>query len=195
MTQTPATEPGCIDRFGLLAFARRVRSFRAEKRGVAAIEFGLIAPFMIALWLGSIELSQTVSIDRKVSHSASALADLITQQTNLTAGEMSDIMDATQAILAPHDANNLSIEIAGVRIDGNGATEVLWSEARNGAAPATGGTYAIPSALLIPNSFLVAANLSYTHTPAVAQAITGSIELSDAFYLRPRRSDTISYNP
>lgn len=195
MTQAPTPEPCNIDRFGLLAVARRVRSFRAEKRGVAAIEFGLIAPFMIALWLGSIELSQGVSADRKVSHAASALADLITQQNNLTSAEMQDIMNATEAIMAPFDPTNLTIQIAGVQIDGDGATEVLWSEARNGAAPATGGTYAIPSALLIPNSFLVAANLSYTHTPAVAHTISGSIELSDAFYLRPRRSDTISYNP
>jgi Flp pilus assembly pilin Flp len=66
--------PACqADRFGLLKVARRIRSFRREKRGVAAIEFAMIAPFMIALWLGSLELSQGVSVDRKVSHAASAL--------------------------------------------------------------------------------------------------------------------------
>lgn len=195
MTQKQETQKLDADRFGILKVARRIRSFRAEKRGVAAIEFGFIAPFMIALWLGSIELSQGVSADRKVSHAASALADLVTQQTNLTGDEMDDIMDATLAIIAPFDPNNLAIQVAGVEIDGDGATEVLWSEARNGTAPATGGTYAIPDALLIPNSFLVVANLSYTHTPAVSHVIDGSIELTDVFYLRPRRSETIGYDP
>lgn len=195
MSQKQTIEPCNKDRFGLLKVAHRIRSFRTEKCGVAAIEFGLIAPFMIALWLGSIELSQGVSADRKVSHAASALADLVTQQTNLTGGAMDDIMDATQAIIAPFDPDNLTIQVAGVEIDGDGATEVMWSEARNGTAPATGGTYEIPNALLIPNSFLVVANLSYTHTPAVSHVINGSIELEDVFYLRPRRSETISYAP
>lgn len=183
------------DRFGLLKVARRIRSFRREKRGVAAIEFAMIAPFMIALWLGSLELSQGVSVDRKVSHAASALADLVTQQTSLTGDEMNDIMDATQAIMAPFDVGNLSIQIAGVEIDDQGATEVQWSESRNAAAPSVGGTYAIPGPLLIPNSFLVVANLTYSHTPATMHAITQTIELSDDFYLRPRRSETIEYNP
>ncbi len=183
------------DRFGILKVARRIRSFRREKRGVAAIEFAMIAPFMIALWLGSLELSQGVSADRKVSHAASALADLITQQTNLTGAEMNDIMDATQAIMAPFDIANLTIQVAGVQIDDQGATEVMWSESRNGAAPSVGGSYAIPGPLLIPESFLVVANLTYSHRPATSHTITGTIELSDDFYLRPRRSETIGYNP
>lgn len=183
------------DRFGLLKFYRRIRSFRKEKRGVAAVEFALIAPFMIALWLGSIELSQGVTIDRKVSLASSALADLVTQQTILTGAEMNDIMDATSAILMPYDTGNLSIQIAGVEIDENGNTRVEWSAARNGAAAAIGGTYAIPPALLLPDSFLVVAQLSYVHTPATAQVISGSITLTDEFFLRPRRLDPITYNP
>jgi Flp pilus assembly protein TadG len=178
-----------------LAGCRRIRSFRRNGKGVAAIEFGLLAPFMIAMWLGSIELSQGVSADRKVSHASSALADLITQQTNLTAVELDDIMDATQAIMMPFNVNNLSIEVAGVRIDANGDTEVMWSETRNGTAPAVGGTYAIPAPLVIPDTFLVVARLAYSHTPATAKVITGAIELTDDFFLRPRRSDEITYTP
>lgn len=183
------------DRFGLFKVARRIRSFRGEKRGVAAIEFAMIAPFMIALWLGSAELSQGVSADRKVSHAASALADLVTQQPNITGDELNDIMDATQAIMMPFDVGNLSIKIAGVEIDEDQATEVVWSASRNGTAASAGESYPIPDALLIPNSFLIVAELDYTHTPATSQAITGDITLSDTFILRPRRSEVITYNP
>lgn len=184
-----------MDRFGLLKVARRIRSFRKEKRGVAAMEFALIAPFMIALWLGSIELSQGVSADRKVTHAASVLADLVTQQNNVTGQQLDNIMDATQAIMMPFDVGNLTIQVAGVQIHDDGATEVMWSKARNGTAPAMGGTYEIPAPLLIPNSFLVAANLTYAHTPATSHTITGTINLSDNFFLRPRRSQTITYSP
>jgi Flp pilus assembly protein TadG len=182
------------DRFGLLKVGRRIRSFRKEKRGVAALEFALIAPFMIALWLGSAELSQGFTIDRKVSQASSVLADLVTQQSNITGAEMNDFMDATMAIMMPYNVNNLSIEIAGVSIDNDGATRVEWSETRNGSAAAVGGQYAVPQALALPNSFLVVAQLSYEHTPATAHVISGSITLSDSFFLRPRRLDAITYN-
>lgn len=189
----PASAPA--DRFGLLKVGQRIRGFRKERRGVAATEFAMLAPFMITLWLGSLELSQGVSADRKVSHASSALADLITQQTNITGPEMQDIMNATQAIMMPFDVGNLTIQVAGVEIDEDSDTEIAWSASRNGTAPVVGETYDIPASLLIPNSFLVVANLSYSYTPATSAAITGTINLSDDFFLRPRRSDDITYQP
>lgn len=192
MSSKPTTTLGDLDKTGLLTVLRRAAGFRRDRKGVAAIEFALIAPFMIALWLGSIELSQGVAIDRKVSHASSALADLVTQQANLTRAEVEDIMDATVAILSPFDTGNLSIEMAGVRIDASGNTRVEWSVARNGRAPGRGSRYAVPAALRVPDTFLVAARLSYAHTPATTHVITGTIRLEDSFFLRPRRSDDIT---
>lgn len=177
---------------GIMRSLARARSFLVDRKGIAATEFALIAPFMIALWLGSIELSQAVSIDRKVSHASSALADLVTQQSNLTAAEVDDIMDATVAILQPYDVTNLSIEMVGLRINASRDVTVEWSCARNRGRPGVGGSYTVPGTLLQPDTFLVAAQLFYNHTPTTTSVITGSITLSDAFYLRPRRSSTIT---
>ncbi|MEM1286907.1 MAG: TadE/TadG family type IV pilus assembly protein [Pseudomonadota bacterium] len=169
-----------------------IRRILADKRGLAATEFALIAPFMIALWLGAAELTQAITIDRKVSHASSALADLVTQQTNLTNEQVEDIMDATVAILSPYDTNNLTIEMAGVWIDEDGATEVEWGVSRRGSAPSRGSSYAIPDSLIIPETFLVVAQLSYAHTPVTTSVITGPIQLQDEFFLRPRRSADIT---
>ncbi|MGD1888562.1 MAG: TadE/TadG family type IV pilus assembly protein [Cohaesibacteraceae bacterium] len=183
------------DRWGFAKVGRRIAGFRSARRGVAATEFALIAPFMMALWLGSAELTAGLSADRKVSAASSTLADLVTQQTNLTPAEMGDIMDATIAIMMPFDTADLSIEIAGIRIDGDGATEVIWSDSRGTGAPSIGGEYAIPEELARPDSFLVAAHLRYAYMPPTVHTITGTLELTDSFFLRPRRSDEISYNP
>ena len=182
-------------RFGLLSLAKRTRSFGKENRGVAAMEFAMIAPFMILLWLGSIELSQGVSADRKVTHAASVLADLVTQETTITGQQMTNIMNAAQAIMVPFNVNDLTIQIAGVKIESDGSTAVRWSTSRNGDAPAVGGTYDIPASLAIPDSFLVVTNLTYQYTPPTTHVITGPINLSDQFFLRPRRSETITYSP
>lgn len=194
MSQPSSPRPA--DRFGFLKVARRIRGFRKERRGVAAVEFVLLAPFMIGLWLGSFELSQAVSADRKVSHAASALADLVTQQPNVTTDELDNIMDATRAIMMPFDADNLAIEIAGVRIDDDSNTEIRWSTARDSSEdgpelPEPGEAYPIPASLLVPNSFLVVAQLAFEHESPVSRTFT-SITLTDAFYLRPRRSQEIT---
>ncbi|MEM1284388.1 MAG: TadE/TadG family type IV pilus assembly protein [Pseudomonadota bacterium] len=185
------------DRWGFVKVGRRIAGFRKSRRGVAATEFALLAPFMIALWLGSSELTQGVAAERKVSLAASTLADLVTQQTNVTPTEMNEIMNATVAIMTPFSTANLAIEIAGVEIDEDGATNVVWSDARGAgsSAPTVGEGYDVPAELIRPESFLVVAQLRYAYTPPTMHTITGSLELSDSFFLRPRQSDTITNFP
>ena len=51
-----------------------VEGFARDARGVAAVEFAFIAPIMILLFVGTIELSAGISTDRKISRVASAIA-------------------------------------------------------------------------------------------------------------------------
>ena len=53
--------------------------FRKDRRGVAAVEFALIAPAMVLLYCGLVELCQAVIAERKANHVASAIGDLVTQ--------------------------------------------------------------------------------------------------------------------
>ena len=184
------------DRWGFAKVARRIAGFPKARRGMAATEFALLAPFMIALWLGSSELTQGISADRKLSLATSTLADLVTQQTSLTSDEMTNIMNATEAIMMPFSTADLAIEIVGIQIDDDGGTEVTWSATRGaGANPsAIGGSYDIPEVFTRTEGFLVVAHLRYAYTPPTMYVVTGSLELSDSFYLRPRRSDAIRYD-
>ena len=44
-----------------------------DQRGVSAVEFAMLAPLMITMYFGSIEVSQGISIDRKLSLTARTL--------------------------------------------------------------------------------------------------------------------------
>ena len=50
--------------------------FAGDRRGVSAVEFALLAPLMITLYVGCAEVSDGVGADRKVSLTAAALANL-----------------------------------------------------------------------------------------------------------------------
>ncbi len=57
----------------------RLSQFWRDARGVSAVEFALIAPVMITLLLGSVELSDVMIADRKATSVASTTADLVAQ--------------------------------------------------------------------------------------------------------------------
>jgi Flp pilus assembly protein TadG len=58
------------------SFLGRLHIFSDDKRGVSAVEFALLAPFMIGLYLGGVEISDGIGIDRKVTLAAGAIANL-----------------------------------------------------------------------------------------------------------------------
>ena len=53
-----------------------LRRFGRDRRGASAIEFALIAPLMLGLYIGCVEISDGVAADRKVTLTAGALANL-----------------------------------------------------------------------------------------------------------------------
>ena len=163
--------------------------FGGDRRGVSAVEFALLAPVMITLYFGCVEISDGVAADRKVSLTAAALANLAAQATTISTNDMTNILNAASAIIAPYDAGKLKITVSCLSIDANKNATVKWSQTRNGAARATGSTYTFDgatSALDVANSQLILAEASYAYTPVVGMVITGTITLSDRMFMSPR---------
>jgi Flp pilus assembly protein TadG len=163
--------------------------FGGDRRGVSAVEFALLAPVMITLYFGSVEISDGVAADRKVSLTAAALANLAAQATTISGDDMTNILNAATAIIAPYDANKLAITVTCMSIDANKKATVMWSATKNGAVRATGSTYTFDgstTALDVANSQLVLAEASYDYTPVVGVTITGTLTLSDRMFMSPR---------
>jgi Flp pilus assembly protein TadG len=169
------------------ALRRFGRHFRTNQKGVAAIEFALIAPVMIALYVGLIEFSNALTLDRKLTHTASALADLVAQDNGITDAEMNDILAASAAIVAPYSPNPLRLVVSSVVADSDNNTTVAWSDAKNTSPRGEGSNITLPEGLTEPGSSVILAEVSYTYTSPFTQFLSGGIELKDRFYLRPRR--------
>jgi len=80
-------------------------NFKKDSKGVAAVEFALISPILLLLFIGTIEVSLMVALDRKISRTSSAIADLIAQGV-FTAGntenEMRAIFGMADRIMFPY---------------------------------------------------------------------------------------------
>ena len=53
----------------------------------------------------------------------------------------------------------------------------------------------IPAALKIANTQMIWSEVTYGYTPAVAYYITGTLNMTDQFFARPRQSSTICRPP
>jgi Flp pilus assembly protein TadG len=161
-----------------------LRRFHGDRRGVSAVEFALLAPVMITLYVGCAEISDGVGADRKVTMTAAAVANLASQVTTISTSDMTNIMDATSAIIAPYSTSQLSITVSCISIDSQSRATVKWSVTRGGTARS--GSVTIPTALAVANSQLVLGEASYQYRPTVGYTVTGTLNLSDRMYMSPR---------
>jgi Flp pilus assembly protein TadG len=177
----------------LIARARRpVRRFLRDKRGVSAVEFAMLLPLMVTLYLGGVEVSQAVAIDRKVTLIARTLGDLVAQATTVTGDDITKILAATASIVVPYQDSKLKITVSSVKIDNNGVAKVCWSDTKQGTKHAAGTTVTLPAALNTPNSSLIWAESEYEYKPTIGYVITGTMYLKDQIYMRPRLSDSVT---
>ncbi|MDP3544744.1 TadE/TadG family type IV pilus assembly protein [Phreatobacter sp. HK31-P] len=178
--------------------ADTVSALRRDRRGVSAVEFALILPLMVTLFLATVETTQGLQADRKVSLAARTLSDLSSQATVISNTDMSNIMDATADIIAPFAMTQAQVVVTGIQTDILGVSRVVWSDARNTTRYTCGQTMTVPTELkpaIGTAGFLVLAEVKFYYTPTVAYLISGTITLSDRLYTRPRIGETVSRTP
>lgn len=166
---------------------RSFLTFVRDKRGVSAVEFALLAPFMIALYLGSVQLTLGLTADRKVSQVANSVADLVTQDDFVTDEDLTDIYAAADAILNPFDTAPLSLRITSVRMDADGEIFVDWSEGDGMTPLDTDSLPELPDGLIAPMNSIIMVEANYVFSTNLGELTKTPITLSDTAYLRPRR--------
>lgn len=177
------------------ALAHRLRRLPTDQRGISAVEFAMILPIMLVLYVGTVEVGEGFSIQRKVTRVTSALNDMVTQARAIDNRDMRNILDAAAAIMTPYSSDNLRIVLTGVDVDGQGRPIVAWSDARNATPRVEGSIMPVPESMQIRNTFLVVAEVNYHYRPVLGYVLTGTFNLDDQFYLRPRLSSEIERVP
>jgi len=170
-----------------------LRRFRAADRGIAAVEFALILPFMALLYLGGFEVMEEISANRQVSLTASTIASIVTQYSTISKSQtMPGILAASTSVLTPFSASNAVVTVSCIGIDNNGKATVTWSQAMNGAGRLVGSTVTLPAALDVPNTTVVMGETSYNYTPTIDFLNRGTMKLYSSVYMLPRQPGVIA---
>jgi Flp pilus assembly protein TadG len=169
------------------------RSFARDPRGVSAVEFAVLLPLMVTLYLGTVEISQGVSIDRKVTLTTRTVADLVTQSSSISDSAMTNILNASSKILDPYPTGTLKVTVSAVSIAADKKATIAWSDTKGGTARPVGQAVTLPNdALAVPNTTLIWSEVEYLYTPTIGYVVKSAITLSDQIYMRPRLSDTVT---
>jgi Flp pilus assembly protein TadG len=179
----------------LVARARALlRRFHEDKRGVSAVEFAMLLPLMVTLYIGGVEVSSAIAVDRKVTLVARSVGDLVAQSTSVNATDMTNILNAATSVVQPYSTTLIQVTVSRVDVDANGVAKVVWSKTKNGTARNANATVTLPAALNTASTSVIWAESQYTYTPAIGYVITGPLTLHDQIYMRPRLSDTVACN-
>jgi Flp pilus assembly protein TadG len=180
------------------------RRFIASQRGVAAIEFAMIMPVLLILFLSSFDVGNAIIVYLKVRTAAYELAAITNQYgtgstAQISTATMSAITSATSAVMAPFPSSAAIVTISQIKATSATAATVSWSYTVNGTA-LTGSYTGLPSNMA-KNScnntypcYFILSSVQYPYTPLFGHYMTGSLTLSDTLLMTPRVSQCVQYN-
>ncbi|PVE53472.1 pilus assembly protein [Arthrobacter sp. TPD3018] len=178
----------------MIARLRRWRDLARDTRGVALIEFAMVLPILLILYLGSVQLQDGIACKRKVTIATRATADLIAQNASgsTTKSDVDNSLAAATQVMAPYRSDRAVIRLTHITIDNMMRVRIDWSRARNGL-PETPGTLSnIPLAMRVPGVSFIVAHVTYNYRPPANFGFVKPIALDDFLVMLPRNSQTIT---
>lgn len=194
-----------------------LKRMQLNQTGVAAVEFALILPILLILYLGTAETTQGITASRDANLTARTVVDLIAQQPNnvtLTDTQINQVISATSAIMAPFSTSPLKMTMSSVEFVTNSAKTPPYDAKPRWTISYNGGTLrpcAIltpvantvkPSATTLPTGVyasgsIIVVDVIYTYTPSFGSTLFGTSQNLPSFftyqhstYMKPRAWST-----
>lgn len=155
-------------------FWKRVLSCEA---GMAATEFALLLPIMVFLFFGTLETSEAMTVNRRVTKAVNTLADLTTQLDTISPSEFDNLVEGVTEILNPASLDGVQINVISVILDGDGNPIVHWSRDRDGNEPyAPGDDFQDlgDNTVIDANGSVIVAEIIYPHHLSVSSYVLSS---------------------
>jgi Flp pilus assembly protein TadG len=171
--------------------------FARDRKGVSAIEFAIILPVMLLLYIGSVELGEGYQVQYQVTETARTVTDLASQYISLNSSTMSSILNASSTIISPYSSSNLTVTVSQVKVNANATngTVYQWSCSLNGTKRTVGATVTLPTNLQTPTStiYVIYGEVSYPFNPPLGGGISGTITMNQTAWFYPRLVTSIPW--
>jgi Flp pilus assembly protein TadG len=172
---------------------RGLRAWAKDRSGTSAVEFAMLVPVLMVIYLGGVQTFQGVATYRKLSDATVELANVTAQYQTMSSTDFTNVSSAVSQIMAPYPSGNLAIVISIIKTNAANQACVYYSSAYNGGIQLTqNSAFTAPPNLTVANSTYVLVQTSYLFTPSLAFGVIGNTTMTDHMYMQPRNSATIT---
>ena len=198
----------------------RLRAFRASTHALAGLEFALVAPFLITMFLGTVEVSRYLAVLKRVQNAASDIALAISASDDTISGTtlwrhynmlpilipdvISDMRLSGETDWSQQARMNVTFVVHNdIKRRRCGAWckskfNVLWSYGHDRRQCGEWKTETrrvargrLPRLFYDEGQNFVAVQIRYSFQPLFARFLRGSIELDETFFAPPKYHDEI----
>ena len=175
-----------------MSVLRRLRQFAAaEKSGLAALEFAIIAPMMILLVFGSVDLIDTLGANKRAQNAASSIADVVARDDAVSDAEVTGLWAALDVLMYPDPGAVMEMRVSSIRIESSTSARVVWSEGHGMTARVANTTVTLPSQMMTAGTSVIMTESSYPYTAPLGFLHAGSVDLEHTSIRRSRLIDPI----
>ncbi len=187
----------------MLKIAQKLEALRANQSGVAAIEFAMLAPLLMLMTWGTLEIARGVMTHKRFQRVVAMVGDLVARERQLgttsteAKAELAGIMESAKNVMLPFSTTPLKVAIMSVRSSPNPpySTTIEWSYAFQGAsAPVCPAPKGMPAGMITPGNAAIVVEASYEYKPMLANLSVGwggwgaGITWTDTITNSPRNS-------
>lgn len=170
---------------------QRLRRFGRARKGLAALEFAILAPMMVFLLFASVDLIDVLGANSRAQNAAASLADVVARDTEISDAEVSGLWDALGVLMYPNDPSTIDIRVTSVRIVDATTATVVWSEGRGMSPRTVGSSVALPAAMMTPGASVIMAESIYHYSSPLGFLLAGPVQMRHDAYRRSRLVDPI----
>lgn len=179
--------------------ASLLRRFRRDQRGTLIAEFAASMPMLLLLVMSGTEISRYVICYQKLGRVTTSIADLVSQEEDMTTAKLNDIFTAVAPIVSPFTfASDGKMIVSSITLAADGTTKtVSWQRAGAGTLAATskigaqGGAATLPSGMVIRTNETIIVSESFfkfepMFLPSWFNNNLGERTIYHSAYYRPR---------
>lgn len=181
---------------------RHMRRLYAEwatgQSGAAAVEFALILPFVVMLYIGLVDTVSYVSASRKVSNAAESLADLVSRSgQTVSPHALDDALTGAELILKLESMGSVSLALNNYR-NSQDSVELAWSRDSSEESDCPASPPENLNTLMASGNDVILASVCVSFSPPLGGKIgtyvfgSSSMTIRAQATTRPRESDQIN---
>jgi Flp pilus assembly protein TadG len=173
---------------------RSLRGLAADRSGVAAIEFALLVPVVIVVYLAGFEVMEAATVSRKLTDTTVQIASVTSQYTSMTDTDVGNVLGASSQIMTPYPTNSLSIVLSQVTVQDSGVGLVVCSQGYQGGVALTPGasTVTMPAGFQTKGDSYILVQTTYAYQPVIGGAFIQPIAMQNQIFMLPRSVSTIT---